>query len=101
MNNGEKKKIIDIAVGDILKNNNKVTAKFKVKREGSTMCKLGITNIIVSDSHLVKCNGEWIRMFKHPEAEKMPNYNEPYLYCLNTSNKNIVINNVDAILLNS
>ena len=92
MNNGEKKKIIDIAVGDILKNNNKVTAKFKVKREGSTMCKLGITNIIVSDSHLVKCNGEWIRMFKHPEAEKMPNYNEPYLYCLNTSNKNIVIN---------
>jgi hypothetical protein len=32
MNNGEKKKIIDITVGDILKDNNKVTATIKVKR---------------------------------------------------------------------
>jgi len=91
MNNGEKKKIIDIKVGDILKDNNKVTATFKVKREGSTMCKLGITNIIVSDSHLIKCNSKWIRMFKHPDAEKIPDYSEPYLYCLNTRNKNIII----------
>jgi hypothetical protein len=91
MNNGEKKKIIDIKVGDILKDNNKVTATFKVKREGSSMCKLGITNIIVSDSHLIKCNSKWIRMFKHPDAEKIPDYSEPYLYCLNTRNKNIII----------
>lgn len=89
MNNGEKKKIINIKVGDTLANNNKVTATFKVKREGSEMRKLG--DIIVSDSHLIKYKGEWIRSFKHPEANKMLEYNEPYLYCLNTRNKNIVI----------
>jgi hypothetical protein len=90
MNNGEKKKIINIKVGDTLANNNKVTATFKVKREGSEMRKLG--NIIVSDSHLIKYKGEWIRSFKHPESNKMLEYNEPYLYCLNTRNKNIIIN---------
>jgi hypothetical protein len=93
MNNGEKKKIIDIEVGDILENNNKVTATFKVATEGSNMlrlCREG-NDIIVSDSHLIKCDGEWIRMFNHPEAFKVNDYNEPYLYCLNTSNKNIII----------
>jgi hypothetical protein len=40
MNNGEKKKIVDIQVGDILENNNKVTATFKVDTEGSAMLKL-------------------------------------------------------------
>ena len=91
MNNGEKKKIIDIVIGDVLKGNNKVTATIKVKREGSEMCKIG-ENIIVSDSHLIKYKGEWIRTFKHPEAKKLPEYCEPYLYCLNTSNKNIIVN---------
>lgn len=91
MNNGEKKKIIDIKIGDILANNNKVTSTMKVKREGSSMYILGVSGIIVSDSHLIKYNGDWIRVFKHPCAEKLGVYNEPYLYCLNTSNKNIVI----------
>jgi len=93
MNNGEKKPISSVKVGDILAKNNKVTATFKVKKEGSTMCKLH--NIIVSDSHLVKYNGSWVRTFKHPEAVKFPIYNEPYLYCLNTRNKNIIINNLE------
>jgi hypothetical protein len=95
MNNGEKKKIIDIEVGDILANNNKVTATFKVATEGSNMLKLcsgDNNNIIVSDSHLIKHDGKWIRMFEHPEAFKVKDYNEPYLYCLNTNNKNIIIN---------
>ena len=94
MNNGEKKKIIDIDVGDVLANNNKVTATFKVATEGSTMLRLcsGEGDIVVSDSHLIKHDGKWIRMFEHPEAFKVLKYSEPYLYCLNTSNKNIVIN---------
>jgi hypothetical protein len=93
MNNGEKKKIIDIEVDDVLANNNKVTATFKVATEGSNMLKLCNRegSIIVSDSHLIKHDGKWIRMFEHPEAFKVKDYNEPYLYCLNTSNKNIVI----------
>ena len=90
MNNGEKKKIVDIVIGDVLKDNNKVTATIKVKREGSEMCRLG-ENIIVSDSHLIKYGGGWIRTFKHPKAKKIPEYSEPYLYCLNTSNKNIIV----------
>jgi hypothetical protein len=97
MNNGEKRKIMDIQVGDILENNNKVTATFKVATEGSTilrLCSEG-NDIIVSDSHLIKYDDKWIRMFEHPEAFKVKGYNEPYLYCLNTSNKNIIINNYE------
>jgi len=91
MNNGEKKKIKNIEVGDTLANNNKVTATFKVTTEGSTLLRLE-GDIIVSDSHLIKHNQKWIRTFNHPQAVKVLNYNKPYLYCLNTSNKNIVIN---------
>jgi hypothetical protein len=91
MNNGNKKKIIDINIGDILHNNNVVTAKIKVATKGSVIYKLD--NIIVSDSHIVKYNDSWISVSKHPNAIKIKIYNEPFLYCLNTTNKKIEIDN--------
>jgi hypothetical protein len=91
MNDGTQKKIIDIQTGDILSNNNVVTAKFKVTTEGSDIYELD--DIIVSDSHIVKYNNIWIPVSKHPYAVKCESYNEPFLYCLNTSNKIIKINN--------
>jgi hypothetical protein len=91
MNDGSRKKIIDIEVGDILSNNNAVTAKFKVATEGSEMYLLD--NIIVSDSHIVKYNNQWMPVSKHPYAVKCDSYNEPFLYCLNTTYKVIEINN--------
>jgi len=91
MHNGTYKKIIDICVGDILFNNNIVTAKIKVTSDGSQMYILD--NIIVSDTHIVKYKDKWIPVSCHPNAVKYNSYNDAFLYCLNTSQKIIKINN--------
>lgn len=91
MNDGTIKKICEIQVGDILENNNEVTACVKVETKGSTMYYLN--NIIVSDTHIVKYEQKWIPVSKHPNAIKIAVYNEPFLFCLNTANKTITINN--------
>jgi hypothetical protein len=93
MNDGTKRKICDIKNGDMLIGNNEVTACIKVTTKGSIIYKLN--NIIVSDSHIVKHNREWIPVSKHPGAVKIDYYDEPYLYCLNTINKTININDLE------
>jgi hypothetical protein len=91
MNDGTYKKINAIEVGEILDNNNIVTAKIKVATEGSIMYNLN--NVLVSDSHMVKSNDKWIKVCQHKDAVKCENYNEKFLYCLNTNHKIIEINN--------
>jgi len=93
MNDGTKKKISEINIGEILFENNEVTSTIKVETKGSTMYKLN--NIIVSDSHIVKYNNNWIRVSDHPDAIKYDYYKKPFLFCLNTTNK--VINIDDYI----
>jgi hypothetical protein len=90
MNDGNSRKIKDIQVGDILANNNMVTGKIMVETKGSIMYELD--DIFVSDSHIVKYCDKWIPVSKHPNAKKCTFYQEPYLYCLNTTNKTITIN---------
>jgi len=90
MNENNSKKIKDIEVGDILANNNMVTSKIMVETKGSVMYELD--DIFVSDSHIVKYGEKWIPVSKHPDAKKCTFYQEPYLYCLNTTNKTIMIN---------
>ena len=92
MNDGSEKSIFDIEVGDILINNNKVTGKIKVETEGSEIYNLN--GVIVSNSHIVKHNDKWLPVSEHPDSIKIDSYNEPFLYCLNTSSKIIVINNI-------
>jgi hypothetical protein len=89
MNDGMKKNISEIQVGDILVNNNEVTSIFKVTSEGSKMYKLG--NIIVSNTHIVKYLNKWVPVPQHPKAIAYGVYDNPYLYCLNTTHKTIVI----------
>jgi len=90
MNDGSTKIISEIKVGDLLANNNEVTGVIKVETAGSDVYYLD--DIFVSDSHIVNYHGKWIPVSKHPDSIKCVEYNEPYLYCLNTSNKTIVIN---------
>jgi len=90
MNDGSYKQIIDIQVGDVLVNNNIVTAKLKLSSSGSVM--YDINGVLVSHSHSVKYKDKWIRVDNHPERRLIMDYNEPYLYCLNTTSKEIVIN---------
>ena len=89
MNDGTQKKIKDINVGDVLIGSNAVTSKIIVETKGSIMYELD--DIIVSDSHIIKHCDKWIPMSKHPNAKKCSFYQEPYLYCLNTTNKIIAI----------
>lgn len=92
MHNGSFKKIADIAVGEYLENGIKVTAKFKVDSKNLKMFRLN--GVIVSETHIVKYNNNWIPISNHPSAiEILDEYTEPFLYCLNTSNKEICINN--------
>jgi hypothetical protein len=92
MNDGSCKIISEIKSGDILENNNEVTAIICVETKGSNMYYLD--DIFVSDTHIVNYYGKWIPISKHPDAIKCAEYTEPYLYCLNTSKKIIIINNI-------
>jgi hypothetical protein len=89
MNDGFQKRIIDIKPGDILLDRNIVTGVIKVETKGSIMYSLD--EILVSDSHIVKYKNTWIPISKHPNAVKYAFYDKPYLYCLNTTNKQIII----------
>jgi hypothetical protein len=92
MNDGSEKTIFDIEVGDILINDNKVTGKIKVETEGSEIYNLN--GVIVSNSHIVKYNDKWLPVSDHPDSIKIDSYGEPFLYCLNTSSKIIIINDI-------
>jgi len=85
------KKIKDIVCGDNLGKTNCVTAVFKAKNEQNMY---NLNNVIVSGTHHVyhdKLN--WIQVSSHPNAIYLPNYNKPILYCINTIDKCIIINN--------
>jgi len=90
MNDGTMKKIMDVNVGDTLKNNNVVTAKMVVTSCERTMYNLN--GVLVSDTHLVFINDKWIRVSECSDAVKLDVYDKPFLYCLNTSEKIIEIN---------
>jgi hypothetical protein len=91
MNDGTTKTIENIQVGDVLQNNDVVTAKIKVDSKLSKIYNLN--NIIVSNSHIVNYKDKWINVSEHPEAKLIQEYNEPYLYCINTYSKIIELNN--------
>ena len=84
LENKDKIHIKNINVGDKLSNGSYVTAKIKVTSANLKIYQLN--DIIVSESHLVKYNGKWIRVVEHPDAKEII-YNKDFLYCLNTSNK--------------
>ena len=86
------KYIKDINLGDTLFNGSKVTAKIKVLSKDLEMYNLN--GIIVSESHIVNYNNKWIKVKDHPDSKKLISYKEQYLYCLNTSNKKICLNDM-------
>jgi len=89
MNDNTLKIISEINVGDILKDNIVVTAKLILHTKGSQM--FDLNGIIVSGTHRVKHNNKWLYVSKHPNAKIISNYNEEFIYCLNTDKKVINI----------
>lgn len=90
MNNGDKKKIKHIKIGDILLHNNEVVSTIQLSSKNTTMYKLN--NIIVSGSHMVYHNNQWICVSDHPDAVIYDNYNKKYIYSLNVTHKIFIIN---------
>ena len=89
--NGTQKKIKDVVVGDILHDKGKVTATFVLNSFTQPMYNL--SDIIVSGSHKVKIGDDWVCVKDHPDAIELEDeYNEPYVYNLNTTTKKIIIN---------
>jgi len=95
MNNGALKPISKINVGDVLKNENQVTAIMKlIPSNKSAMYELN--GIIVSDSHIVFDDilKKWVYVPQHYKSKKMDFFDGHYLYCLNTTTKEININDI-------
>ena len=90
--NGSKLTIEQIIPGEKLIDGSHVTAKIKVLAKDLDMYNLN--GIIVSESHILRYKDKWIPVRQHPDALKIDNYKEPYLYCLNTTNKIIMLNEI-------
>ena len=90
-------KIRDVQLGDVLENNNTVTGTMRlltrrdngINLNNETMYNLD--GVVVSGSHVVKFAGNWIKVSEHPCAELVKEYSKPFLHCMNTSDKTIVI----------
>ncbi len=87
------KPICDIVLGDILDTGSVVTGVMRLsKREEDDMYNL--RGVKVSGSHVVKHGDKYIKVCDHLEAVRLDNYTESTLYCLNTSDKQICIDDM-------
>jgi len=88
LNNGEKIKMKHIKVGMILEDNNIVTSFMEMACLDNIYI---LNNVYCTGDHKVKYNNEWIKVKNNPES-KLINKNYERVYCINTSNKTIKIN---------
>jgi hypothetical protein len=95
MYNGHVKPIINIEPGDILEDGTRITAKMQLDISNNRM--FALRGIIVSESHQVKYNNKWILVKDHHEAIEIHGYKEPFIYCLNTSSKEIILNGLQFL----
>tara|TARA_A100001015_G_C14993986_1_gene715322 strand:- start:724 stop:1884 length:1161 start_codon:yes stop_codon:yes gene_type:complete len=82
--------IKDIKPGMLLADGSQVTGVFKLNNKREILYNLD--NILVTGTHTILYNNKWIEIKDHPDAIKLKEINKP-IYCLNTTNKTIKINN--------
>ena len=85
------KRIKDINIGDILNDGSVVTCTIKFDAKDQQLFTL--SDILVTGDHRVLLNNEWVYVKEHPKSILIKN-NEKYVYCLNTTSKKIIINNI-------
>lgn len=95
MNNGEHKLLKNIQIGDVLVDSNVVTAIIKLDTKFVRM--YNVNGVIVSEFHKVKYGNDWVPISKYPHKRQVEMYSEPYIYCLNTTNKIIKINGLEFL----
>ena len=82
-------RIANIKLGDTLADGGRVTAILKCDATCDTMYRY--KGVIVSGTHSV-FDGAWKYIKDHPDSILLENYDEPYVYCLNTTTKQLIIN---------
>ena len=82
----------DLVVGTKLTDESVVTSTMVLSSYEQTMYNLN--GIIVSDTHKLLYNNKFIWVYEHPEAVKLDKFLDRHIYCFNTSNKVITINNI-------
>lgn len=83
-------KLKDVKVGDIISDSSYITGVIKFSSKEQYIYKL--YNVIVTGEHRVYHNDlGWIKTKDHPDSIKINDYNDPFVYCLITSNKIIKI----------
>ena len=87
---GATKPISEIQIGDVLEGNGMVEGILRMDGSGTNLYSL--EGIRVSGSHLVSNSGTWRSISEDPRSVPSPG-REPVLYCLNTSNRHIPIQN--------
>ena len=55
-----------------------------------------LNGVVVTGTHKVYCKllRRWLQVKDHPESVIIEKYDKPYLYCLNTNNNLLRINNM-------
>jgi hypothetical protein len=92
LSNGNKIPISQLKIGDILEDGTTINCHLTLDASDEVMYRLN--DIIVSGTHPVLYDNHWILVSCHPNVEKIMNYTEKYIYCLNTCSKKIIINNI-------
>ena len=86
-------KISDIKIGDILFDYSSVTGVIKFSAKDQQVYDLYGVNVTGEHRvHYYKLG--WIKVKEHPDSFEIHNFNEPYVYCLMTSNKIFKINDI-------
>ena len=82
--------IKDIRLGDTLVHGGQVTAIMKFA--AANQCIYTLKGVIVTGEHRVfHPDRKWIKVKDHPESVLLPDFNEPYVYCLNTDAKEFMV----------
>jgi hypothetical protein len=92
LEDGWKVPIKDIDVNMKLYDGGIVTGLFKVSQNEMDM--YNYKGVIVSDNHNVLYKNVWVPVCEIREATKIENYSKDALYCINTTTKKIIINDV-------
>lgn len=90
--NNEKIKIKDLEPGMILEDGNIVTAVMKCNAKDETMYFLN--DIYVTGTHSLLYNNKVVYISEHPDAIELDNYTKPFIYCLSTTSKKFLLNDI-------
>ena len=91
LSNGEMKPIAELVAGDILSDNSIVTSTLTLSAKGQDMYNLN--GVYVTGRHRVFYYGFYIHVEYHPDAVKVNDFNDPFVYCFNTTSKKIQLGN--------